>query len=462
MKKIYAVTSLILLTPNLSYADDKSAIESYLKTPDGQKALREILIQQKPDLLKSIFTSSEGQSALATALADPKNLNKIMNNLKNDNAFQKEHENLVKQAQYLQTEKITQIESQFDSFMGDKNQSFLLNTLVPIAKKQAANTKVGGEIKAYSETFDRHVYFSTTAGYQWSPSATKKQQESLYDFSQQDNLVTNFALGIYIKNHPRDNAFKQAAAQKLREKNEQLKDAVDAVNADIRKLSGTNYFTTIGGNTFTAHNHNLDKASNHLKEIKLAKANKSLTISISEEDIDSLQKNLTLATEKKEESEKYYHEVTSSYRRGFAIQGEYNEIRAKVSSTDEILADQKSAQKNISVVGLVPILPKTWAEAAYENYDTHVYGIIGAGYTTLKASENQDAMEEENRDIRSKTIEDSLGIIGLGYSKGIKNSKTQIIGEIRAVYNVKDNYWQPQAMAGIRVGLAQYASKYLP
>lgn len=416
MKKYSKTNILALLTlstsSSLVYAEPNitpQQIQNVLK--DNPQILQKVLesdpsliknaLQLDPSLLnKAVENSPE---LIKTAIASNPTINTLITH----------QSELVTKATAQHTQKLQELENQFDSFIGNNNQSVLVQTaqkFLPLGIK--AIDKNGEIVKTTQQYADRHIYFTTTAGYQWIPSATKKQQESQYDFSQKDNLTTNFALGIYVLPHKETNRH--------------------VANEALKKL-------------------------NHLKETK-----KYDTV-IKKETHTPEEVSYILDVKKAEkEFDDALDSVNIGYKRGFAIQGEYNEVRAKVTSEDDVLSEQKSAQKNISIVGLIPVLPETWAKTAYEDYDTHVYGIVGAGYTTLKSSENREILEEENRDIRSKTFEDGLGIIGLGYSKGIKNSKTQIIGEVRAVYNVKENYWQPQAMAGIRVGLGQYASKYLP
>lgn len=363
------------------------------------------------EALKNVLNQPVGQETLKTALTP------------HTNKFLEQQNSFIENATKAQNEKFEQLESQFGNLFGDNKKSMLVaSTIMPlINRKYDPNSKeqIVSPVEKAITYADRHVYFTTTAGYQWATPSSKEKQKDEFNFSQQDNLTTNFALGIYI------NPNKVSAAKETT-----LEEAVISAKG-----------------TFDSARTEWDRFKDSDVNSEAAKTAKAK--------FDKAQAQLDKAQGKLD---------NILYRRGFAIQGEYNEVRAKTSSDLDVLQGQNSAQKSVSLVGLVPILPRDISNNFFEEYDTHIYGIVGAGYTTLKASTNSEVEAVEDKDIRNKTFEDGLGIIGVGYSKGISKdpSSPQIIGEVRAVYNIKENYWQPQAMAGIRVGLGQYASKYLP
>ena len=334
--KLYTLCTLALLFPlQQSYANEavtKQAVFDYLnKNPEVLNSAIQAFVQNDPTFIQAAL--NENQQVKTFLSAQTEQIKKSQNALDNLSS---------------------RLDDKLDSFTGENKNSYLVNTGLGLVANTFKGNKQVGEIK---DQFNRHVYLSTTAGYQWSPSSSKKAQESTYDFSQKDNLITNLALGVYF-NRDQNAAHKKCLAEKSLEE--------DCLNAAVAP------------------------------------------------------------------------------KRGFALQGEYQESRTKTGDGEQL------DQKTLAVVGLVPILPKDISDNIFRKFDAHVYGIAGAGYSTLKG------------EAESGAFEDARGIVGIGYSKDISNTKAQIVGEARAIYSMKENYWQPQVMAGIRVGLGQYMSKYLP
>lgn len=465
-------------------------IKNVLKSESGVDALKSALSNNKEinttltnavtgllegkessDILKNVLNSETGEKALKDVLSNNKNINKSLTNavtglldgkdsteiLKNAIAetdqfksFTSHLDKQVADAQLKQDQMLSNIESnietQFQNFAGvDPSGSNSLvyessKMLLPMGLKALG---LDAKAKDTARIADRHVYFSTTAGYQFSPTASKKRQQESYDFSQKDNMTTNFALGIYFK----DNSdFKSKT-----DYNAELTNA----NAFYSELLKEPHLET-QKNIIDLKKESNPSTLEIQKQLTLAYT-KLIDASKNDKEKAALVNTLRDIYKHRDSIEKAFHETSISYKRGYALQAEYSEIRTKTSSQFEDLKDRTSAQKNVSLVGLVPILPTKYAEYLYDNFDTHVYGVVGAGYTTIKGA-NEDNVDAG---IKYGTFEDSSAILGVGYSKGL-NSSTQIIGEARAVYNINDNYWQTQLMAGIRVGIGQFMSKYVP
>lgn len=406
--------------------------KALLENPVFQTVLSQALNDKTSALNQSIVTALHNpKSALSEAVVNHPQVSKLM----------VEQDQLIQKATEAQETKFKEFSQTFDtkltnmtnSFSGNDQSSALISSLAPIAVKAMGFNADNQYVKNAQQQFDRHVYFTTTAGYQWASSASKKNQEQSRDVAQQDDMITNFALGLYVKGtHANrkntDGTRKRVSVTTINEELKAVNEQIDALTSDYNTKK-----------TRLAALNNLDK-KNHQETADIV----SLTT-----ELNQISEKITPEVEK---SLQYNDELNRAYRRGFAVQGEYSEVRAKTTTSEASEHEKNSAQKNFALVGLVPV-PFDFADKLAEEHNTHLYGIVGTGYSTFKA----DAGKENN----TNKSNDVLGIVGVGYSKDVANSATQIIGEARMVYSTKDNYWQPQVMAGIRVGIAKYLSSKL-
>lgn len=95
------------------------------------------------------------------------------------------------------------------------------------------------------------------------------------------------------------------------------------------------------------------------------------------------------------------------------------------------VATDRTDQENFNVVGLVPV--------AQLNDTASLYALGGVGFTSVDGS-------------GVHSYDSAQAIIGGGLDYRL-NKSVSVIGEVRTNYDLKHNYWQPQAAVGIRVGL---------
>lgn len=116
---------------------------------------------------------------------------------------------------------------------------------------------------------------------------------------------------------------------------------------------------------------------------------------------------------------------------GVGVQLEYSQVKPLVSEG----TSRRGKQETTSVVATIPAWTVT------QNVNT--YGVAGLGYTQLKA------------DGVGKT-ESAVGILGAG-AEWQANKTVALFTEARVQYVDKGEFWQPQALLGVRVNLNQVA-----
>lgn len=110
-----------------------------------------------------------------------------------------------------------------------------------------------------------------------------------------------------------------------------------------------------------------------------------------------------------------------------SLQLEYAQNKADYSN------NVSGKQETTSLVANVPV----WNPST----NVQVYGLLGAGYTQLKIN-NQGKTES------------ATGVAGLGLEWRL-NPSVSLLAEGRGQYIGTDNYWQPQALIGVKIHPAE-------
>lgn len=110
------------------------------------------------------------------------------------------------------------------------------------------------------------------------------------------------------------------------------------------------------------------------------------------------------------------------------VQLEYSQVKPNTAGP----LSQSAKQETTALVAQVPVLAKGKAS---------LYGIGGLGYTRLTAANHP-------------TNDGLVGIVGVGTEYKL-NPTVSLLAEGRAQWVEFDNYWQPQALVGVRVSMDQ-------
>lgn len=121
--------------------------------------------------------------------------------------------------------------------------------------------------------------------------------------------------------------------------------------------------------------------------------------------------------------------VGTKLNNGVGVQVEYSQVKPLVSEG----TSRRGIQETTAVVANIP------AWTVYKNVNT--YGVAGLGYTQLKAKNV------------GKT-ESAVAIVGAG-AEWVANPTITLFTEGRVQYVDKGEFWQPQALLGVRVNTYQ-------
>ena len=126
--------------------------------------------------------------------------------------------------------------------------------------------------------------------------------------------------------------------------------------------------------------------------------------------------------------------VGTKLKNNVGVQLEYSQIKPSASHK-EYEGSVRGKQETTSITFNAPI----WSPTP----SVTTYGLAGIGYTQFKVA----GLGKE---------ESAVGILGAG-AEWQANKTVGVFSEVRAQYVDKGEYWQPQALVGVRVNLNQVA-----